>query len=176
MANITGFKSSLTNGLARPNTFEVRLNFPGFVQGGTDATQLGQFHCKAASLPESNIAPIPVFFQGRAVHVAGERSFQPWVVSIYNENFLIRDALERWMHGINDIGNNSGIIQPSLYQTDMEVIQLDRNGTPMKSVKLVNAFPIQMSPIQLDFENQNTVEVFEVVLVYDFFESSNVNA
>jgi hypothetical protein len=175
MPNIAGFKSSITNGLVRPNTFEVNLNFPGFVSGGTDATQLARFHCKAASLPESSVAPIPVFFQGRAVHVAGERSFQPWQVMIYNENFVIRDTLERWMHGINDLGTNGGIIQPALYQTDMRVIQLDRNGTELKEVKLINAFPIQIEPIQLDFENNNVVEVYSAVFVYDWYESSNVN-
>lgn len=175
MPNITGFKSSITSGLVRPNTFEVNLNFPAFVQGGTDATILGQFHCKAASLPESTVAPIPVYFQGRAVHVAGERSFQPWSVSVYNENFQIRDALERWMHGINDLGNNSGIIQPALYQTDMRVVQLDRNGTELKEVKLINAFPIQIDPVQLDFDATNAVEVFNVTFVYDWYESSSVN-
>lgn len=176
MPNIAGFKSSITSGLVRPNTFEVNLNFPAFVQGGTDATILSQFHCKSASLPESTVAPVPVYFQGRAVHVAGERNFQPWSVAVYNENFQIRNTLERWMHGINDLGNNSGIIQPALYQTDLRVIQLDRNGAELKTIKLVNAFPIQIEPIQLDFENNNQVEIFGVTFVYDWYESSDVNA
>lgn len=175
MANIAGFKSSLTNGLVRPNAFDVTLNFPAFVQGSTDATILGQFHCKAASLPESVVPNIPVYFQGRAVNVAGERVFSPWSVTVYNENFVIRDALERWMHGINDLNTNGGIIQPSLYCTDMLVTQLDRNGTPIKTIKLVNAFPIQISPIQLDWEANNQVELFETVLCYDWYESSNIN-
>ena len=175
MANIAGFKASMTSGMARPNTFEVNLNFPAFVSGGNDATKLAQFHCKSASLPESVVPNIPVYFQGRAVHVAGERQFSPWQVAVYNENFVIRDALERWMHGINDLGTNGGITQPALYQTDMQVIQLDRNGTPMKTIKMVNAFPIQIGAIGLDFEATSQIEVFEVVFAYDFYESSNVS-
>lgn len=175
MPNITGFKSSITNGLVRPNTFEVNLNFPVFVNGGTDASYLSQFHCKSASLPESTVAPVPVYYQGRAVHVAGERTFQPWSVAVYNENFQIRNALERWMHGINDLGTNGGIIQPALYQTDLNVTQLDRNGVALKNIKLVNAFPVQIDPIQLDFENNNNIEIFGVTFVYDWYESSEVN-
>ena len=175
MPNITGFRASLPNGLARPNTFEVNLNFPAFVRGGADATKLGQFHCKGASLPESIVNPIPVYFQGRPVHVAGERQFSPWTVTIYNENFVIRNALERWSHGMNDLGNNGGIVQPALYTTDLQVKQLDRNGVPMKTVKIVNAFPIAIGPIQLDFEATNQVEVFECTFQYDWYESSSIN-
>lgn len=175
MANISQFRASMTNGMARANTFEININFPTFVQGGGEATRLGAFHCKAGSLPESVVAPIPVYFQGRASHVAGERSFQPWNCSIYNENFLIRNAIENWQHGINDLTTNGGIIQPALYTADILVKQLDRNGTVMKSIKLINAFPIQLSPIQLDFENNNTVEVFDVTWQYDYYESSGIN-
>lgn len=176
MADITGFRASISQGLIRPNQFRVELNFPSFVTGGTAASTLGQFHCRSASLPASTIGHIPVFYQGRAVNVGAEREFQPWQVTVYNENFLVRDALTRWSHGINNINNNTGIVQPALYQTDMTIHQLGRNGEILKTVKLIDAMPIQVSPIELDFENNNTVSQFGVVFVYNYFEESNVNA
>ncbi|HET8686642.1 MAG TPA: phage tail protein [Methanosarcina sp.] len=175
MANISGFRSTLKTGLVRPNTFRVDLTFPSFVGSGIEAAALGQFHCKGATLPESNVAQVPVYFQGRAVHVAGEREFQPWTVAIYNENFLIRDTLERWMHGINNLDNNTGIVAPSQYQADLYVSQLDRAGDVIKTYRMLNAFPIQVSPIQLDFEANNQVEIFEVTFSYDYYESSGIN-
>ena len=176
MSNITGFRASIASGGARPNQFRVDLQFPGFVSGGGVASALGQFHCKAASLPASTVAPVPVFYNGRSINVAGEREFQPWQITVYNENFAVRDAFERWSHGINNISNNSGIIQPALYQTDLFVTQLDRNGTELKKIKIVDAMPIEIAPIELDWEANNTIEVFQVVFAYNYFESSNVNA
>jgi hypothetical protein len=176
MANISGFRASIQNGLVRANQFRVDLNFPAFVTGGALATSLGQFHCKAASLPASNVAPVPVFYQGRSINVAGERDFQPWQIVVYNENFQIRDTFERWSNGINNISNNSGIIQPNIYTTDMRVKQLDRNGTILKECTMINAFPVEISPIQLDWEANNQVEMFEVTLVYDYYVSSGVNS
>ena len=176
MANISAFRASIQTGLVRNNQFRVDLNFPAFVQGSTASSALGQFHCKAASLPASNVAPVPVFYQGRSINVAGERDFQPWTIVVYNENFLIRDTFERWSNGINNISNNSGIIQPAVYTTDMRVKQLDRNGTILKEVTMINAFPIEISPIQLDWEANNQIEMFEVTLVYDYYVSSGVNS
>jgi hypothetical protein len=176
MANISGFRASLKTGLVRPNTFRVDLTFPGFVPTGIQASQLGQFHCKSASLPESTIQPVPVFFQGRSINVAGEREFQPWTIAVYNEDFTVRDSFERWMHGINDLGNNTGIVAPAQYQTDLFVNQLDRAGDVLKTYRLIDAFPVQVSPIQLDFEANNQVEIFEVTFAYDYYESSGINS
>jgi hypothetical protein len=176
MANINSFRASVSQGLVRPNQFRVDLVFPSFVSGGTAASALGQFHCKAASLPASTVSPVPVFYQGRSINVAGEREFQPWSITVYNENFAIRDAFERWSNGFNNISNNSGYIQPAIYTTDMFVKQLDRNANVLKEAKIVNAFPVEIGPIQLDWEANNQIEMFEVTMVYDYYESSGVNA
>lgn len=175
MANISAFRASIGTGLVRPNQFRVELNFPGFVPGGAAASSLGLFHCKAASLPASNVAPVPVFFQGRSINVAGEREFQPWTVVVYNEDFFIRDAFENWSNGINNISNNNGIIEPVVYTSDLRVKQLDRNGVILKEITIINAFPIEISPIQLDWEANNQVEMFEVTLAYDYYVSSGIN-
>lgn len=176
MANISAFRASLKTGLIRPNTFQVDLTFPSYVIDGTAASELGQFHCKSASLPERTIQQVPVFYRGRSINVAGETEFQPWQISIYNENFEIRNAFENWMNGINNLGDNTGIVAPSGYSTDLYVTQLGRDGKALKSIKLVNAFPVQLSPIELDFEANNQVELFNVVFVYDYYESSGVNS
>ena len=176
MANLTGFRASILNGMLRPTNFEIELTFPGFVANGAQATSLARFHCKGAAIPPSIVSPIPVFFQGRSVNVAGDREFQPWSVRIYNDNFLIRNALENWSNGINNLANNTGIVQPALYQTDLRIIHTDRNGGVAKTIKVINAFPIEIGEIELDYEAANSVEVFNVVFAYDYYETSGVNA
>jgi hypothetical protein len=175
MANINGFRASLTNGLVRPNQFRVDLNFPAnLVPGGATAASLGRFHVKSAQVPSSAVSPIPVFYMGRQINVAGEREFQPWTVSVYNENFMIRDALVRWSNGFNNIADNSGEIRPAFYQTDISFVQLDRNGRELKQWKLVDCMPVDVGGIELDWEANNQVEIFPVTFVYNWFEESQI--
>ena len=84
MATISAFKSQLTQGGTRPNQFRVKLTFPGFVgAAGTVAAQSAEFLCRSSLLPASNLDDITTYYRGRPVHFAGERTFQPWSVTIY---------------------------------------------------------------------------------------------
>lgn len=170
-ANMSKFKGNIGTGLVRPNQFICTLD----ILGNPDAAKNSQFLCRAASLPGSTVAPIPVYYRGRAFNVAGERQFQPWTVTIYNENFWLRDALVNWSNSINNISNNTGILAPKEYQKRITVQQLDRNEGVMKTIEMVSAFPVDISPIELDWENNAQVEMFQCTFVYDWYYDMGVN-
>ena len=93
MANIDSFKANLLGGGARANQFFVQLSFPQYVAAGPALSAKGQFVCKGAQLPASTIDNTPVNFRGRQVNLAGERTFENWQVTVYNDtNFNIRNA------------------------------------------------------------------------------------
>jgi hypothetical protein len=173
MANIADFKAQMIGGGARPNQFRVELTFPSYVPLGVVAGQRAQFLCKAAQLPASTIEALPVLYRGRAINFAGERSFQPWTVTIYNDTtFNIRNALEQWQAGIQNYSTSDGRTNPRDYQVDLNVHQLDRNGAIIKSYKFVDAFPTAISAIGLDYDQQNAIEQFDVEFTYNFFTSN----
>jgi hypothetical protein len=173
MANIADFKAQMIGGGARPNQFRVELTFPSYVTLGVVAGQRAQFLCKAAQLPASTIETLPVLYRGRPVNFAGERTFQPWTVTIYNDTtFGIRNALEQWQSGIQNYNTTNGRVNPRDYQVDLSVHQLDRNGATIKSYKFVDAFPTNISAVGLDFETQNAIEQFDVEFTYNFFTSN----
>ena len=173
MANIADFKAQMIGGGARPNQFRVELTFPTYVTLGVIAGQRAQFLCRAASLPASTIETISIPYRGRPVNFAGERSFQPWTVSIYNDTtFNIRNALEQWQSGIQQYNTTNGRTNPTDYQVDLSVHQLDRNGATIKSYKFTDAFPTNIGAITLDYEQQNAIEQFDVEFVYNFFTSN----
>lgn len=172
MANIADFKAQMIGGGARPNQFRVELTFPSYVTLGVVAGQRAQFLCKAAQLPASTIEPLPVLYRGRPVNFAGERTFQPWVITVYNDTtFGIRNALEQWQSGIQNYDTTDGRTNPTDYQVDLTVHQLDRNGAIIKSYKFVDAFPSDISSIALDYEQQNAIETFDVQFTYNYFTS-----
>lgn len=172
MAKISDFKAQLSSGGARTNQFRVDITYPSYVTTGIVAGQQGQFLCKAAQLPASDITNMEMFYRGRPVNFAGERTFQPWTISIYNEtSFNIRNAFEQWSHGIQNLNSTEGIVNPRDYQVDMAVHQLDRNGATVKSYKFVDAYPITISTIQLDYDNPQ-IELFDVTFVYNYWTSN----
>jgi hypothetical protein len=174
MANIDSFKANMIGGGARANQFFVSLTFPSYVSAGGLASAKGQFVCKGAQLPASSIDNTPVNFRGRQVNFAGERTFAPWTVTVLNDNdFLIRNSMEAWMNGINSNVNNTGLINPAQYQVDMEVFQLDRNGNQIKAYKFVDAFPVEVSTIELNFDSNNQIEEFTTTFQYNYWTSTS---
>src|SRR6056297_1039216 len=146
---VNDFKAKLKGGGARPNLFKVTLNFPAFANGDVE---LSSFMCKGANLPASNMDPIPVFFRGRQLQVAGARTFEPWTVTVMNDtDFAVRDAVERWMNGINAHSANTGLVNPADYQVDLWVDQLDRDESVIKRYTFISAFPTRFSEIDLNY-------------------------
>ena len=175
MASIDDFKAQLNGGGARPNQFIVTIVPPiGIVTGLNVANS--SFLCKASKLPGQTLGEIEVPFRGRKIYVAGDREFETWNSTFLNDtDFNIRNAIERWMNGINDLADNTGTIVSSDYQSDLTVEQLDRDGTTIKSYIFRNAYPLTLADIELSYETVNALEEFEVTWRYQHFEASGVN-
>jgi len=173
MANIADFKAQMIGGGARANQFRVNLSFPNYVQAGALVGLNSQFLCKAAQLPASTVGNTEVFYRGRPVNFAGERTFEPWTITVYNDTtFSIRDAMEQWSNGVLNHGQTNGRVNPRDYQVDLTVEQLDRNGATVKTYKFVDAYPTAISAIQLDYETNNQLETFEVQFTYNYWTSN----
>ena len=170
---VDDFKGKLSGGGARANLFDVTVNFPGYVGGDTELTN---FMCRATNLPGSTMATIPVLFRGREIKVAGDRTFEDWSITVYNDtNFAVRNSFETWMNGINAHEENSGLTSPTAYQADMTVRQLDKNGDVLKVYNLRGAFPITVSPIELSYDQQGAIEEFEVGIAYQYWTSDTTS-
>ena len=88
---------------------------------------------------------------------------------------MIRTAMERWSNGINDLANNTGVIAPADYQTDLTVEQLDRDDTVLKSYIFRSAWPTGVTSVELTTATADAIETFDVTWRYQHFESSGVN-
>ena len=192
---IDSFKSKLVGGGARPNLFEVLLNFPTGTKGDTsDFDEKARFLVKAANLPASNITPIDVPFRGRNLKIAGDRTFDVWTITVINDtDFAIRNAMERWMNGMNNLENATGETTPNDYQTDAYVYQLGRNGIAaanstqgtaqldgpknadkvpvLKAYKFHGIFPTNVSAIELSYDQPDTIEEFTVDLQVQWWDA-----
>ena len=176
--SITNFRDRLVGGGTRPNMFEVNLTLSDGVSGVLDVDADMRFMIKAAEIPASNIGNIPVPFRGRVLPVAGDRTFDPWTVTIINDtNFGIRDAMEKWSNSINDLQTAQGTINPEVYQKSALVKQLSREGSApgdpektLRTYKFEGIYPNTVSSIPLDFGATDQIEEFQVTFNYLFYE------
>ena len=176
---IVDFRGKMTGGGARSNLFEVNIKYPDNIAGLIgDATGEGEFLIKAAEIPASNIGNIPVPFRGRVLPVAGDRTFDPWTVTVINDtNFIIRDAMEKWSNSINDIQTAQGTLNPENYQTVATVSQLSRGGKSetddidvLRQYIFSGIYPNVVSSIPLDYGATDQIEEFQVTFNYLFYE------
>ena len=176
MANIDDFKANLIGGGARSNQFRVTITAPTGIAIGLDVRRTS-FMCKGTNLPAQELTPIEVPFRGRKIYIAGDREFaETWTTTFINDtDFMVRNALERWSNGINDLALNTGVVDPADYQTDLTVEQLDRDDTVLKTYIFRSAWPVSIGAIELTSEAADALEEFECTWRYQHFEASGVN-
>ena len=173
--NISQFKSKLIGGGARPNLFEVELTtLPPNVVSDWDA-EVFSFMCKGANLPAQTIANVDIPFRGRIFKVAGDRTIEPWTITIINdEDFRFRNAFENWTQQIANLDDNMGATDPNSYMTNATVYQLGRGGqvsssnnsgtenAVLKQYTFQNIWPVNVSAIDLSYDTGDTIEEFTV--------------
>jgi hypothetical protein len=170
---VDDFKAKLRGGGARPNLFQATINFPAYAGGDVELTS---FLCEAAILPASTMGVITVPFRGRQLKISGDRTFDVWTPTIINDtDFNVRNAMERWMNGMNAHQANTGLTTPVDYQADLLVDQIDRDGSVLKSYTFRGCFPTAVSQIDLAYSSTDEIERFTVEFQVQYWESNTTS-
>lgn len=179
--DVNEFRTNLIGDGARPNLFEVQLQFPSFVTVGGLAGNQSRFFVKTAQMPGSTIGITPLFYFGREVKLAGNRTFAGWSIQVINdENYLIRQAFEQWINALNDpafnIRNAAATNIDTGYGVDAYVTHFSKTGDVIKQVKLIGMFPQDLSPMDLDWGSNDTIQEYTVSLEYQYWVDPTLSA
>lgn len=195
-SGLSGFMSRVQRDFARPNMFQVSLGFPAFISNASELMRMGNLTVRAANLPSTQIGVVEVPFRGRVLKIAGDRTYEPWTITVMNDHdFVLRSAFEAWAAAVQDYSENytaaAGLdpTNASGYFADMEVYQLSRNMRDAvkkdknkdgkfngkkdkikerdipdvtRAYKFYDVFPTNISGIDLDFGNNDSIEEFTV--------------
>lgn len=170
--DVANFVSAgLPLGGARPSLFQVVVDTPN---GIPNIGARMAFTCSAAQLPSSVIGVVEAPYFGRRVKLAGNRTFEPWTVTVLNdEDFQVRNAMEQWSNAINSHKANLrsvNISTPAQYRTTGLVTQFSKTGVPIRTYKMVNLWPSNIAAIDLNWETADAIETFTVEFQYDYWE------
>tara|TARA_R100000329_G_scaffold131368_1_gene110594 strand:+ start:1240 stop:1887 length:648 start_codon:yes stop_codon:yes gene_type:complete len=194
---ILQFRDSIRD-LARPNLFQVELFFPegGTIKSGADSginstvaensskstvggdtpgggnAQMSTMLVKAANLPASTVGVVDVPYRGRVLKIAGDRTFEPWTVTVLNdEGFALRAKFEAWSSRIQDMQENLQHFDDIQdYQKDAFVRQYDRQGNITRSYKFASIWPSNISAIDLAWDSNDTPEEYTVEFQVQYWE------
>jgi len=175
--NVSDFRGNFVGDGARPTLFGVNITSP---VGALDGNAL-QFICSASHLPASSVSAKTISYYGHDVHLAGNRTFDDWSITVYNdENFKIRNSFEIWLDAIDrhsGAGRGQGLgVGPSEYVVDASVHQFGKNGDILKEYVFYNLWPSSIGQITVDWNSKDDIETFEVTMKFDWFHAVDASA
>lgn len=186
-SNVSQFLQTIGQGV-KPNMFLVDIKFPDALGGASTAlgTDLTNILCKSAALPGSNLGVIEVPFRGRTVKIAGDRTFDTWSATFFNDkNMELRGLFEEWANLLNTHeANTAPRFLPdsagSGYMASLYVTQLEKDdsaeGSAIRTYKLHHCFPTNISQIDLAYDSNDQIEEFTVEWQYSFFTAQKENS
>ena len=177
-SNVSEFLQTIGQGV-KPNMYLIDIQFPAALsKDQVEDQDLVNLLCKSAALPGSNLGVIEVPFRGRSVKIAGDRTFDTWTATFFNDkDFKLRSFFEEWANSINTHEENtSQLFTPnnsSGYTADLGVKQLEKDssatGSVLREYNLKYCFPTNVSQIDLGYDSNDQIEEFTVEFQYSYW-------
>jgi hypothetical protein len=181
---ISNFINLIAQGV-KPNMFYVEIPFPagtGVAATGSDTINL---LCKSAALPAANLGVIEVPFRGRTIKIAGDRTFDTWSATFFNDKgMLTRSYFEKWLELMNTHDGNVAPLyvlnETTGYAKPIKVKQLQKDdkdgGSVLRTYTLHYAFPTSVSQIDLAYDSNDQIEEFTVEFQYSWWSAEKGTA
>lgn len=174
--NINDFKSSFKTDLARPNRFDVSIPIPIVLTPYLNTARTLQYRCESTELP------------GRAfdttVWKAGSNPNEKFPYSTsYNDismTFIVSDDMseklffDAWMEYIHP-SSTYNVRYKSEYTASLKVNQYDVGGNLTYAINLVDAFPIIMNQMDLDWSLDGHHKL-TIVFAYTNWQNNSIQA
>lgn len=187
MQDISTFINSFKNTeLARPTNFDVSIRIPtelslSYVTFGTNL----QLRCEAAQFPTRTFAMVEQKTYGPIRFFPIQSSFENLTLTfLCSDNMIEKKFFDNWMNYISpvtkNIANPVNIINNRAYydfqykddyQTEITITQNDLTGKPSYAIQLIEAFPVSVNQLDLNWSYVDTVHKVSVTFSYRTFET-----
>jgi len=175
--NINAFRESLNSG-SKANLFRCEIS--GLPAGVDDPENIfgdGRFSflCRSAAIPAYSLGIIEVPFRGRRIKVPGDRVYTEWTVTVINdEDQGIRKAFDNWLAFINNPDGEEAIRETNEdYRCTIVINHLKADGTLSRVYNLYDAFPTDVSAIDLSYDTTDAIQEFTVTFQYHYLDAGD---
>ncbi len=163
--DINSITSAFSSGeFARGNLFEVFIT-------GQDSNF--KFRCKSTNVPAMTVGVIEVGYQNRKIKMAGDRTYDDWTVTVYNDDgHLSREDFVDWQNLAAGTGTAITGQTPVDYKKDSTVKQFDRNGVETAEYSVKQIWPSSVGELSFDWDSNDELQTFEVTFSIDYVEKT----
>ena len=166
---IQKFISSFTDDLAKPSRFEVKINPPAVLGSAISSSTLA-LRCENAVLPGRTLSTSDLRIYGPSEKYPYQSTYEDVTLTFIVTSSMIEKTLfNTWFDYINS-PTTWNFEYKSNYVTDILISQFDTSNREMHEVKLVDAFPISVSQLDLDWGNDSGYHKLSVVFAYTYWE------
>jgi len=175
--NINTFREKL-NGGSKANLFRMRIALNDGPITGVDLTDFSAL-CKSGAIPAFTLGVIEVPFRGRRIKIPGDRTYGDWTATFVNDGAQnIRKTFDNWLKSIVDPDGEENLRSSSedTYRSTITIEQLKPDGTVARIYDLYDAFPTDVSAIDLSYDTTDAIQEFTVTFQYHYLDVGAGNA
>jgi len=168
---IQEFLSSFQEDLARPSRFDVKINIPLDLTPILNSKTLS-LRCESATFPGRTIATTDLKIYGPVEKIPYSTTYDDISFTfIVTGNMLEKELFSAWLWKINPYDNWNFEYKEN-YVCDITITQYDITDNEIHSVSLVEAFPISINQLDLDWSNDNAYHKLTVTFAYKYWYTS----
>ena len=180
------FQKVLGDG-ARSTKFDVVFQLAGQASDGINRSI--PMLVKSTQFPAKGHKRIDLMYKGRTIPVRGQVNYtNEWICTFYlTEDHALKRAFENWIEALDEVihfddnlddGVNENIehFSNNDYKTDIYLYQASFSENARTSQYVLhNAFPVEVSPIDISYENLTQISTFDVTFTYTHFSEAVSN-
>jgi hypothetical protein len=177
--NINAFRDNLNSG-SKANLFQCEIKaLPSGVSDPENLIGGGRFSflCRSAAVPAYSLGIIEVPFRGRRIKIPGDRTYAEWTVTVLNdEKQGMRKVFDNWLAFINNPDGEEAIRNNNdEYRCTVVINHLRSDGTKSRVYNLIDAFPTDVSPIDLSYDTTDAIQEFTVTFQYHYLDAGSTS-
>ncbi len=165
--NVNEFKSRIGGRLASPANFRVLFS-GAILTGGAD--RMLALLCNATQLPGRSFSTNEYATHGPIRKYPYQSVYDDVTFSFYCEESMgVSELFNEWQNYISDNNTTNDFSYYEDYVSDMIIEQFDASGNSTRSIKLIDAFPIMVSPMDLSWASQNEFMNLQVTFAFKYW-------
>jgi hypothetical protein len=173
--SIANFKSSFNKDVARPSRFDVTINIPLILLPYVKDSRQLSFRCEAADMPGRSLETTERKIGSAPVQKVPYRTQynESTFIFIVSDDMAEKILFEGWIESINPTSNYN-FNYKSNYVTSILVNQYDVNNNLSYQAQLIDAFPIAVNQLDLDWSTEGHHKL-AVVFAYTNWTTTTLN-
>ena len=175
-SNISSFLGSFKGDIARPNRFDVTINAPIPLLPYIATSRNLTFRCESAQLPSRTFATTDQKFGANPIekHAYQSNYNESEMTFIVSDNMSEKIFFDAWMEFINPTISFDFNYRND-YISTLQVNQYSVDNKLTYSVNLIDAFPVSVNQLDLDWSNEGHHKL-AVVFAYRYWQNNSIQA